>query len=523
MPQDTTNSAAVPQEMTVARWLFNPFIRIAGGQALAIGLTVIVVSGLVASVAGVHFDGVLDFHPGYRVAYWVPIVEGLVNWAVIAGLLVLVSILVGRRTVRPIDIAGTQAMARFPLLLATLACVPPSVRREHEELVSALAQGRLMLPQGWEFVVVGLVTTVCSIWMVWLMWKGFSVSCNQHGGRAVAIFAAVVVAAEAASKLVLTQILRGVAVGGLTGAVAVAGFSVNAVAAPDPAATATPTEGQAEEDVTAAQEAVERVACLFPRIGPARVWKPRRVVTAAHATLPAPEPASRRLSVPGRLHRFLQIAQRQDRAMNRHELIDPEAAVADGLEQHCRGFRKRASDPRDEHVGLNQHPLGRQIDEEHAIGVGIVPHPEDLHDSTAFLQLECVVTGHRLQHQLRRLLSQMIGHDGVRPGRELLEQALVRLMSDHRQPFRHRRPNAARVIEVMMSVDGVAQRLVRHELARPLDGGQRSRVVLRRLHQNGVLGELDQHAVMGLPGEKPDAVGDLLIRHVGGGQTRLRG
>ena len=257
MPQATTNSATVPQEMTVARWLFNPFIRIAGGQALAIGLTVIVVSGLVASVAGVHFDGVLDFHPGYSLAYWVPIVEGLVNWAVIAGLLVLVSILVGRRTVRPIDIAGTQAMARFPLLLATLACVPPSVRREHEELVSALAQGRLMLPQGWEFVVVGLVTTVCSIWMVWLMWKGFSVSCNQHGGRAVAIFAAVVVAAEAASKLVLTQILRGVAVGGLTGAVAVAGFSVNAVAAPDPAATATHAEGQAEEDVTAAREAVE--------------------------------------------------------------------------------------------------------------------------------------------------------------------------------------------------------------------------------------------------------------------------
>ena len=113
MPQATTNSSTVPQEMNVARWLFNPFIRIAGGQALAIGLTVIVVSGLVASVAGVHFDGVLDFHPGYRVAYWVPIVEGLVNWAVIAGLLVLVSILVGRRTVRPIDIAGTQAMARF--------------------------------------------------------------------------------------------------------------------------------------------------------------------------------------------------------------------------------------------------------------------------------------------------------------------------------------------------------------------------------------------------------------------------
>ena len=114
MHQETTNRAGVPREMSVARWLFNPFVRIGGEQALAIGLSVIVVSGLVAAAGGVHFDGLLDFHPGYSVSFWVPVVEGLVNWSVISVLLVPVSLVVAPRTVRLVDIAGTQALARVP-------------------------------------------------------------------------------------------------------------------------------------------------------------------------------------------------------------------------------------------------------------------------------------------------------------------------------------------------------------------------------------------------------------------------
>ena len=87
MPQEMTGSAPVSPKMTVARWLFNPFIRIAGPQALGIGLAVIVLSGLAAAAGGVRFDGLLDFHLGYATPFWVPVVEGLVNWSVIAGAL----------------------------------------------------------------------------------------------------------------------------------------------------------------------------------------------------------------------------------------------------------------------------------------------------------------------------------------------------------------------------------------------------------------------------------------------------
>ena len=206
MLEKTTNSAAVPREMTVAQWLFNPFVRIAGGQALAVGLAVIFVSGLAASAGGVHFDGLLDFHPGFRVSFRVAVIEGLVNWSVITVLLWLVSLLIAPRTVRLVDIAGTQALARWPLLLAALACIPPAVRQGNEELAAGALEGRFVTPQTAN-IVVGLLALACAIWMVWLMWKAFSVSCNQRGGRAVAIFVASVLAGEAATKLLLNLMI----------------------------------------------------------------------------------------------------------------------------------------------------------------------------------------------------------------------------------------------------------------------------------------------------------------------------
>ena len=141
MHHETTKSAGVPREMSVARWLFNPFVRIGGEQALAIGLGVIVVSGLVAAAGGAHFDRLLGFRAGFSVSWWVPVVEGLVNWSVISVLLVLVSLLVAPRTVRLVDIAGTQALARVPLLLAALACVPAPVRDGNAELAHRRGRG----------------------------------------------------------------------------------------------------------------------------------------------------------------------------------------------------------------------------------------------------------------------------------------------------------------------------------------------------------------------------------------------
>src|SRR5215472_13241033 len=76
------------------------------------------------------------------------------------------------------------------------------------------------------------------------------------------------------------------------------------------------------------------------------------------------------------------------------------------------------------------------------------------------------------------------------------------------------------MIEVMVTVNDVRQRLVGHQLSRFCDDGERPNVVLRRLDQREVIAELNNHAVMRLSGEVPDAFGHFLYRDIRRRRTR---
>ncbi len=214
--QETTNGAAVPRKMGIAHWLFNPFVRIGGEQALVIGTAVIVVTGLLAAAGETHFGGLLRLSIGSSVPLWVPVAEGLVIWAVMSVLFVLVSLLVAPRSVRLVDIAGTQALARAPLVLLALANLPAPVRDANREMAAAIVEGRLPPPMT-ASLIAGVLGGVCVVWMVQLMWKAFAASCNQRGGRAVAFFVAVVIAGHVATSFLLMQMFGGLVAGGMPG------------------------------------------------------------------------------------------------------------------------------------------------------------------------------------------------------------------------------------------------------------------------------------------------------------------
>ena len=214
--QETTNGAAAPRKMGIAHWLFNPFVRIGGEQALVIGTAVIVGTGLLAAAGETHFGGLLRLSIGSSVPLWVPVAEGLVIWAVMSVLFVLVSLLVAPRSVRPIDIAGTQALARAPLVLLALANLPPPVRDANREMAAAVVEGRLP-PQMAASLIAGVLGGVCVVWMVQLMWKAFAVSCDQQGARAVAFFVAVVITGHVATSFLLVQMFGGLATAGIPG------------------------------------------------------------------------------------------------------------------------------------------------------------------------------------------------------------------------------------------------------------------------------------------------------------------
>ena len=200
------NNPSTHQEMTIGRWLFNPFIRIAGARSLIIGLAGIVVAGLAAAGAGIRFDGLLDVHAGNEVALWVPVVEGLVNWAVFTLLLMGVALLFSKSAVRPIDVAGTQAMARMPLLLVAAICNLPLIQDAFDGMAAVLLGGELGGSTLTGLVAGILVTLGGVVWMVALMWKAFSISCNMRGGRAIAFFILALLLGEAAT-LYLTRVV----------------------------------------------------------------------------------------------------------------------------------------------------------------------------------------------------------------------------------------------------------------------------------------------------------------------------
>lgn len=197
-------SSMIQERMTVARWLFNPFIRIAGTTSLIGGLVAIGAGGLAAAAAGIRLDGLLDMHFVQSVPVWVPILEGLLNWIAISVLFALIArFFGGGRGVRLVDIAGTQALARAPLVPAAAVCTLPWIRNSLAEL-SAL--------QNYDFaaadtgvLLASLVMLAGIVWTVVLMWNAFSVSCNIKGGRSIALFAVALVIGELATKFLILR------------------------------------------------------------------------------------------------------------------------------------------------------------------------------------------------------------------------------------------------------------------------------------------------------------------------------
>lgn len=191
--------------------LWNPFRFIAGFPALALGVTILLIAGGIASLSNTHFDGVLDTHIGFKAPLWFFLSEGIANWLSLAICLWIGGlILKGWSSFRAIDLFGTQALARWPFLLTALVCLLPGVTTYQEKLIAMTKSGEMVLlpPSGppaevlsfWGATGIMLIVTV---WFVALAWKSFRLSCDVRGWKAVVTFILCLIAAEILSKVVI--------------------------------------------------------------------------------------------------------------------------------------------------------------------------------------------------------------------------------------------------------------------------------------------------------------------------------
>ena len=202
----------------LSHFLFQPFVRIAGLESLLLGLAAVLLAGWVGSWSGVHFDGVLDVHVGTKAPpLWLFLAEGIIDWLTLGIILYAAGKLLSRTAFRAIDLFGTQALARWPMLLVSLACLTPAFQRFNAQLIEAITKmgvdpTKFAMPaDGMGAAVFGAVTVLmlaCVVWMVVLLWKSFSHCCNLRGGKHLAAFILCLLIAEVASKALIVHLFK---------------------------------------------------------------------------------------------------------------------------------------------------------------------------------------------------------------------------------------------------------------------------------------------------------------------------
>ncbi len=199
------------QKRTLGQWLFNPFQFIAGPRALFVGLIIILLTAFIGLLSNTHFDGVLDVHTGLKAPIWLFFAESLIDWLCMVLCLFFSALIVSRSQWRFIDILGTQALSRWPTLLSALIMLPDANRRFGQYMISKLGQSSAAVTINSTdtviFFIAAIIALLMIIWMVALMYKAYSVSCNLKGAKAVVTFIISLVLAEIVSKVLILALL----------------------------------------------------------------------------------------------------------------------------------------------------------------------------------------------------------------------------------------------------------------------------------------------------------------------------
>jgi hypothetical protein len=134
--------------------------------------------------------------------------------------LLVVGRIASRTPFRTIDLLGTQAMARWPTVLTTLLFLPKAVGRFPAHIMQQLSKMDMSNPQQMPSIDFGPTSDAIIffsvivafipifVWMIVLMYRSFSVSCNLKGAKGIWSFIIGLIIAEVISKFAILGILK---------------------------------------------------------------------------------------------------------------------------------------------------------------------------------------------------------------------------------------------------------------------------------------------------------------------------
>ena len=179
------------------KWLYNPFAYIAGSQALVVGSIIMIVTLFCAYYGNMHFNGAIDAHFGSPQPFVTFFLEQLIAWGSPVVVFYILAFFQSRSNFRFIDIAGTIAIARAPMLLVAIIAL---LSKSHMQTLNHNEIDGIV-------IAIGLLMLFPLIWMITLMYNAFTVSFNLKGTRAIVGFIGGLVFAEIIS-LLLNQLLQ---------------------------------------------------------------------------------------------------------------------------------------------------------------------------------------------------------------------------------------------------------------------------------------------------------------------------
>lgn len=189
-----------------ARFFFNPFNRVAGWQALLAGLAMMLITASLALVSGLRFDGVLDAHFGERAEWWRVFADQGINWMSLVLIFYVGALLFSRSHTRFIDIAGTMALARTPMLVAAVAGIPPQLTDFIKQIPQTSGVSLFGTPDFWVTVILALLMVWGTIWSAILIYNAWRVSANVKGTRAGVVYGFGLLIAEIGSKILIANL-----------------------------------------------------------------------------------------------------------------------------------------------------------------------------------------------------------------------------------------------------------------------------------------------------------------------------
>lgn len=150
------------------RWstasLYNPFSFIAGYSAFAIGTAILLLTVYLSYITGTHYSGLINIYFAKDTPFVFYFIEQAAHWIMLSILLFVFGTFLSKSKIRFIDVIGTQAMARVPLLLLPMIRMLPPFE---SFMINSFQMNFLIA-----------LYIILAMWSITLMFNAYHISCN---------------------------------------------------------------------------------------------------------------------------------------------------------------------------------------------------------------------------------------------------------------------------------------------------------------------------------------------------------